>query len=86
VTILTVGTCTLQATQAGNASFLRTPVNQSFTVSQASQTITFNSLGSVSFGVAAVAVSATSTSNLQVAFSSAHNLRLHHQRDATALP
>ena len=39
VTLVAVGTCTIQATQAGNANYAAaTPVNQSFQVTQGSQT------------------------------------------------
>ena len=45
VTLVAVGTCTIQATQAGNATYAAaTPVNQSFQVTQESQTITFGAL------------------------------------------
>ena len=45
VTLVSVGTCTIQATQAGNTNWAAaTPVNQSFQVTQASQSITVGAL------------------------------------------
>src|SRR5208283_2365901 len=42
VTLVAVGTCTIQATQAGDANYVAaTPVNQSFQVMLESQAITF---------------------------------------------
>jgi len=42
VTVLTTGTCTIQATQAGNTNYAAAaPVNQSFTVTPASQSVAF---------------------------------------------
>jgi hypothetical protein len=49
VTLVAAGTCTIQATQAGNANWAAaTPVNQSFQVTQESQTITFGALPNLS--------------------------------------
>ena len=71
VTLVGAGTCTIQATQTGNANYAAaTPVSQSFTVTQASQTITFGSLASQVFGTSPFAVSATATSGLAVTFAS----------------
>ena len=66
-TFLTAGTCTIQATQAGNTAYAAaTPVSQSFAVTSASgsllpQTITFNDPGSqvVSSAEPALAVGTT---------------------------
>jgi len=67
----TTGTCTIQATQAGNANWAAaTPVSQSFSVTTASQTITFGPLANVAFGSAMPALSATATSGLPVSFAS----------------
>ena len=45
VTLVTVGTCTIQATQTGNTNWAAaTAVNQGFTITQGSQTITFGAL------------------------------------------
>jgi hypothetical protein len=71
VTLLAVGTCTIMASQGGNANYAAAlPVGQSFTVSQASQTITFGALSAASFGIAPFSVSATASSGLAVAFAS----------------
>ena len=71
VTLVTVGTCTIQATQAGNANYAAAaPVNQSFQVTQASQTITFGALSNQAFGTAPFTLSATASSGLAVSFAS----------------
>ncbi|HLY16683.1 MAG TPA: FG-GAP-like repeat-containing protein [Bryobacteraceae bacterium] len=71
VTLVALGTCTIQATQAGNTKYAAaTPVNQSFQVSQASQTITFNALSNRTYGSAPFTVSATASSGLTVSFAS----------------
>jgi hypothetical protein len=70
--LLTAGTCTITANQAGSETFApAAPVTQSFEVSKAAQTI-----GTISFSPSTLAVggstaaSATATSGLTVAFSS----------------
>ena len=71
VTFVTTGTCTIQATQAGNANYnAATPVNRSFAIGAASQTITFGTLAGKTYGDAPFAVTATASSGLPVAFSS----------------
>jgi chitodextrinase len=71
VALLAVGTCTIQATQAGNSNYAAaTPVNQSFQVTQGSQTITFGAISNEAFGTAPFTLSATSTSGLTVSFAS----------------
>jgi hypothetical protein len=71
VTLVSVGTCTIQATQAGNATYAAaTPVNQSFQVTQGTQTIAFGALSTTAFGSAPFTVSATASSGLPVSFSS----------------
>ena len=71
VTIVAAGTCTVQASQAGNANFkAATNVNRSFTVTKVSQTITFAALSGKTFGDAPFAVSASASSGLPVSFSS----------------
>jgi len=71
VTLVAVGTCSIQATQAGNANYAAaTPVSQSFQVTQASQTITFGTLSSQVFGAAPFTVGATASSGLTVGFAS----------------
>lgn len=60
VTVTSVGTCTIQANQAGNGIYAAAaPVNQSFFVSQASQTIAFTTPASQTFGAAPITLSAT---------------------------
>ena len=69
VTLLTPGVCTIQADQAGNATYNAAPsVGQSFTVTKADQTITFGPLANVPVGPA-ITVAATASSALVVAFS-----------------
>jgi hypothetical protein len=71
VTLVALGTCTIQATQEGNSTYApATPVNQSFQVTQTSQTITFGALSNEVFGTAPFTVSATSSSGLAVSFAS----------------
>jgi hypothetical protein len=71
VTLAAVGTCTIQATQAGNANWAAaTPVNQSFQITQGSQTITFGALPNQTFGAAPFTVGATASSGLAVSFGS----------------
>ncbi len=71
VTLVAVGQCSIQATQAGNTNYTAaTPVTQSFQVTQASQTITFGTLASRALGTAPFTVSAKATSGLAVSFAS----------------
>jgi len=71
VTIVTGGTCTIQAQQAGNGNYnAATNVNQSFTVAKAAQTVTFAALAGKTFGAAPFTVSATASSGLAVTFTS----------------
>ncbi len=70
-TLVAAGTCTIQATQAGNATYgAATPVNQSFQVMQESQTITFAALSNQTLGTAPFTVSASASSGLAVSFAS----------------
>ncbi len=73
-TLVAVGTCTIQASQAGNATYAAaTPVSQSFQVtqpSQMSQTITFGALSNLMLGSAPFTLTATASSSLPVSFSS----------------
>ncbi len=72
-TFLTPGTCTIQASQAGNATWAAaTPVSRSFTVDAASlqpQTITFNTPATQTVGTP-LTLSATASSGLPVSFAS----------------
>ncbi len=71
VTIISVGTCTVTASQAGNNSFnAATDISQSFTVIQGAQTIAFGALGNVAAGSAPFPVGATASSGLTVTFTS----------------
>jgi hypothetical protein len=67
-----VGTCTIQATQAGNANYgAAAPVNQSFQVTGSTpQSITFGALSNQAFGTAPFTVSATASSGLAVSLAS----------------
>jgi putative cell wall-binding protein len=72
VTLLTIGTCTIDANQAGNVSYsAATQVVQSFTVTIGSQTIAFTGPGSTLLSAGTVALTATASSGLTVAFTSA---------------
>ena len=69
MTPASAGTCTIQATQAGNANYgAATPVNQSFQVMPANQTISFGALSNQIYGAAPFTVSATASSGLAVSF------------------
>ena len=71
VTLVKVGKCTIHASQAGNVDYAAaTPVNQSFQVAKAHQTITFGALANQPLGTAPFAVSATASSALPVSFAS----------------
>jgi hypothetical protein len=69
VSLVTVGTCTLAANQAGNASYApASTVTQSFGVTPLAQTITFPAIAAHTLGDAPFAVSASSSSGLPVQF------------------
>jgi len=71
VTLVALGTCTIHATQAGNADYAAaTPVNRSFLVTPYGQTITFGALPSEPIGTAPFTVNATASSGLAVSFAS----------------
>jgi len=71
VTLVVTGLCTVQARQGGNANWATAvPVNQSFLVTQESQTVVFGALPNLPFGSAPFTVSATATSGLTVSFTS----------------
>ncbi|MGA9427242.1 MAG: MBG domain-containing protein, partial [Terracidiphilus sp.] len=69
--LIAAGTCTIQASQPGNAAFDAAPnVNRSFTVNHAAQTITFKQPASpVTYSVKPIALSAKASSKLAVTFS-----------------
>ncbi len=69
VTMTGVGTCSITAAQAGNANYNpATSVTRTFTISKASQTISFATLAGKTYGDAPFAVSATASSGLPVSF------------------
>ncbi len=71
VTIISAGTATIRASQPGNESFAAAnPVDQSLTVAQSSQTITFGTLADKTFGDAPFTLGATANSGLAVEYSS----------------
>jgi large repetitive protein len=70
VTFATAGTCTIQASQSGNATYAAaTPVSQSFSVMQKTQTITFNPIPTQVLGTP-LTLSASASSGLPVSFAS----------------
>lgn len=70
--LVAVGTCTINANQSGNTNYLAaSQVSQSFSISNQTQTITFNTLPNKTFGDANFALTATASSALTVSFSSA---------------
>ena len=71
ITVLTIGTCTINANQAGNGTYSpATQVQKSFLIGN-SKTITFPDLSPITLGGAAPTLSATASSNLTVAYTSA---------------
>ena len=71
VTIITAGTCEVQASQSGNSTYLAaTPAVISIAINKANQTLTFGNLSSKTFGDAGFTVSATADSSLSPTFSS----------------
>ena len=82
ITLVATGTCTVQASQAGNATYAAaTPVTRSFTVSKASQTITFAALSNKTLAQSPVTVSATASSGLAGELHRVHALGVHLGRD-----
>ena len=71
LTVVTWGTCTITADQAGNSYFLAAAqVSNTFPVNKTAQSITFTAPATQTYGVAAPTLIATSTSGLAVSFSS----------------
>jgi hypothetical protein len=69
VTLVAPGTCTIRATQPGDADWSAAiPVNQSFQVTQQSQTITFGPLPNQVLGTPPFAISANASSGLPISF------------------
>jgi hypothetical protein len=70
-TFIASGSCTIQATQAGNTSYAAAPmVPQSFTVNGEAQSITFNNPTAQAVGELPLTLSASASSNLAVSFAS----------------
>ena len=70
LTLTGAGNVTVRASQSGNTNYLAaTPVDQSFAVTQATQTITFGTQPNRIYGDAPFAVSATASSSLTPSFS-----------------
>ncbi|MDP4028637.1 MAG: fibronectin type III domain-containing protein [Gallionella sp.] len=72
VTMVAAGTCTITATQSGNSNYnAASAVTQTIIISQASQTITFNTQAAKNFGAAPFSLDpATASSGLPVTYSS----------------
>jgi hypothetical protein len=69
ITLVTVGTCTIQADQAGDAIYkAAASVTRSFTISKATQMITFANPGPKTMIQSPLTVSATTSSGLVVMF------------------
>ena len=69
ISLIATGTCTVQAAQAGGASYNPAPsVTQSFTVTKSDQSITFASLATKQLNQSPVTVSATASSGLAVTY------------------
>ncbi len=69
MTLTGVGAVTLRALQAGNENYLAAPpIERSFTVTKAPQTLTFTSVGARTFGDPALKLTATSSAGLEVTF------------------
>jgi len=71
VSLLTTGSCSIAANQAGNTNYAAAAqVSQTFSVTQASQTITFATIGNQILGQGPVAAAVSSTSGLTVTLTS----------------
>jgi FG-GAP-like repeat len=69
VTTLALGTCSITASQSGNAIYVAAAVvTQSFTVIQASQTITFDTVPNQILGVSPFVLAAEASSHMPVGF------------------
>jgi sugar lactone lactonase YvrE len=66
--LIASGSCTIEATQAGNANYApATPVTQTFTVNKEAQTITFSPIATQTAGTS-INLTATASSGLAVSF------------------
>lgn len=74
VTVVNTGTCSITASQGGNASFAAaTPMTQAFAISNASQlpqTISFGAIATQGLGGLPMPITASTTSGLAVSFNS----------------
>jgi Bacterial Ig-like domain (group 3) len=71
ITLLNTGTCTVKADQAGDAHYNAAPsMSRSFLVTPKSQTITFNAIADRAFNQSPFTLSATTSANLPVTFTS----------------
>ena len=69
VTIVEAGTCTIRASQAGDATYNPAPdVDRDVTINKADQTIDFGAIAGKTYGNSPFSVSATATSTLPVSF------------------
>ena len=71
LTYTTAGTCVIAVTQTSDTNYLSRTDDVSFSISLASQTITFGSLSAKSYSSETFTVSATSSASLTVVFTSA---------------
>ncbi len=68
ITLLTTGSCTVTASQAGNAVYKPASQARTFSVTQATQTITFPTIPTASLLQGSITVSATASSGLAVSY------------------
>jgi MYXO-CTERM domain-containing protein len=69
VTLVSAGTCTIQADQTGDANYSAAlPVKQSFTVSELAQSITFPELPSFGYRQGSATLAATASSGLPASY------------------
>jgi hypothetical protein len=72
VSVLSAGTCTLKADQAGNASYSAAPqVSATVLINKAAQTITFDNIANAALNASPITAHATASSGLAVAITSA---------------
>ena len=69
VTITGAGAVTLQASQAGDATYFAASANQSFTVNKASQTVTFDPVTDRTYGDEPFSISASASTAQPITFS-----------------
>jgi alpha-tubulin suppressor-like RCC1 family protein/endo-1,4-beta-mannosidase len=69
ITLVTPGSCSVTASQAGNATYNPVSKTQAFTISLATQTISFTTIGAQKMTAGTVTAAATASSGLAVTFS-----------------